>query len=100
MISSKMKPKRFVFDTNALISAGLISPSINAQALNQAFETGQFAISDATLLEFTEVLFRPKFDRYLSNERRFSIINKIEQDAKRFRVKETIEVCRDPNDNK
>lgn len=96
----KAKKRYFVFDTNSLISAALIGTSINAKALDFAFKLGQVAVSDATFSEFIDVLYRPKFDKYLSNERRMSIIDRMEQEAKHFRIKETINSCRDPKDNK
>ena len=95
-----MKRKLFVFDTNALISAALIRTSVNAKALDKAFLIGTLCISHATFLEFTDVLYRPKFDRYLTEERRLSMLNRIEQDGKRFRINQTIQACRDPKDDK
>lgn len=95
-----MRPRLLVFDTNTLISAALIKDSVNARALDKGFQIGQLAISDATFLEFIEVLFRPKFDKYITDERRYSIIGRIEQDAVRIKTKRTIKVCRDPKDNK
>ncbi|MGV3763942.1 putative toxin-antitoxin system toxin component, PIN family [Parapedobacter sp.] len=95
-----MERKLFVFDENVLISAALIRNPVNAQALDRAFLIGTVCISHATLLEFTEVLYRPKFDKYLNEERRVSMINRIEQDGKKFRIKQTIRTCRDPKDDK
>jgi putative PIN family toxin of toxin-antitoxin system len=91
-----MKNKYFVFDTNSLISAALIKNSVNAVALTKAFEAGRLVVSSETLLEFIEVLYRPKFDKYLSNERRVSLINIIEQDALIWQNIESIRACRDP----
>ena len=93
------KPK-FVFDTNTFISAILIEGSINAIVLNKAFKIGQIVVSDATFLEFTQVLFRKKFDKYLSNERRLQALSKIERDTILHVVKTSLHVCRDPKDDK
>lgn len=95
-----MKNKLFVFDTNSFVSAALIKNSVNARALDKAFRIGQIAVSNASFLEFTEVIYRPKFDKYLDNERRHSMLNRIEQDAIKFQVEEFIKVCRDPKDDK
>ncbi len=54
----------FVFDTNALISAFLLSHSVSRKALNRAITIGSLALSDAVFQEFIDVLFRKKFDRY------------------------------------
>lgn len=100
MIFSMAKPKYFVFDTNSLLSAALIQASVNARALDKAFKTGQLIMSHETLLEVTEVLYRPKFDRYLTNERRVNIIERLEQDALFFAANQQVHVCRDPKDDK
>jgi len=60
------KPK-FVFDTNIFISAVLLEGSINALAIDKAFQTGEIIVSDATFSEFARVLFREKFYKYLTN---------------------------------
>jgi uncharacterized protein len=62
--------KRFVLDTNTVVSALLVRRSVPRQAFDYAFEHGKVLASPATLSELTEVLYRPKFDRYLTLERR------------------------------
>ena len=52
----------FVFDTNSLISAVLISTSVSRKALDKAIVSGELAISKATFDELIEVIFRKKFD--------------------------------------
>ncbi len=86
-------------DTNALISAALIGDSANAKAFDKVLREGVLAFSEPTFLEFMEVLYRPKFDKYLSDEKRSGIIAVIEQNAKRFAPTETITSCADPDDN-
>ncbi|WP_436410319.1 putative toxin-antitoxin system toxin component, PIN family [Parapedobacter flavus] len=44
--------------------------------------------------------YRPKFDRYLNEERRLSMIDRIEQDCKVFHITKSIKACRDPKDDK
>jgi putative PIN family toxin of toxin-antitoxin system len=95
-----MNNPKFVFDTNTLISAALLDGSTNARALDEAFKVGEVIISEATFSEFSQVLFRKKFDRYLTNERRFQIINKIKRDAMMQVCVTKVDVCRDPDDNK
>ena len=68
----------FMFDTNSLISASLIPTSINRQALDKAIDLGELAISNTTMEELIEVLFRKKFDKYfIDDEERFLFINKL-----------------------
>lgn len=91
----------FVFDTNSLISAALISVSTNRKALDKAINLGVIALSNKTIDEFIEVLFRQKFDKYFLNDNeRWVIINKIEINAKLFTPDIFITDCRDPKDNK
>jgi len=91
----------FVFDTNSLISATLIKGSVSRKALDKALNIGELAISNSTLEELIEVLFRKKFDKYFMNDdERLLFINKIEVNAKLFEPKISFTLCRDPKDNK
>lgn len=91
----------FVFDTNSLISAVLISSSVNARALDAALDKGRLVISEPVLQEFAEVIFRKKFDKYFFDDaERLEAIDKIERNAIIFSPKEIITSCRDPKDNK
>lgn len=94
-----MSHKLFVFDTNAFVSAALISGSVNELALNKAFKIGKVVVSTECFSEFTEVLFRKKFDKYFTDERRLQVIQKLERDTLNFKVDVTINSCRDPKDN-
>ncbi|MES2427501.1 MAG: putative toxin-antitoxin system toxin component, PIN family [Bacteroidota bacterium] len=91
---------KFVFDTNTLISAALLKQSINARALDLALDLGRIVVSEPVLEEFTEVIFRKKFDKYLSDEKRLEAISRIEKNSLIFFPKEKISACRDPKDNK
>ena len=92
---------KFVFDTNSLISAALLRKSINAQALNRAIEVGRIVISESVVSEFSEVIFRKKFDKYfLTDDERLEAIDQIEINALIFFPSIKISACRDPKDNK
>lgn len=91
----------FVFDTNSLISAALISSSVNARALDAALNKSRLVISEPVLQEFAEVIFRKKFDKYFFDDaERLAAIDKIERNAVIFSPKEIIASCHDPKDNK
>ena len=91
----------FVFDTNSLISAALISSSVNAHDLDAAIEIGRLVISEPVLQEFKEVIFRKKFDKYFMNvAERLEAIDKIERNSVFFLPQEVISACRDTKDNK
>jgi len=91
---------KFVFDTNSLISAILLQNSISAKALNHALNIGRIVISEPVLIEFEDVIFRKKLDKYFLNDaERLEAINKIEENSIIFFPKVEINACRDPKDN-
>ena len=61
---------KWVVDTNLLISRLLVPRGVAAQAVDHALSRGVLLVSDATLAELVDVLWRPKFDRYLTREDR------------------------------
>ena len=68
---------KYMFDTNTLLSA-VISPdgnSISAQAYQKAIQNGILLASDETFAELVDVIFRKKFDKYISNETRFTFLS-------------------------
>jgi hypothetical protein len=93
------KPK-LVFDANTFISAILLDGSVSARALDHAFKIGEVVVSEATFSELTQVLFRKKFDKYLTNERRLQTLSKLERDTILQKVTTGLKVCRDPKDDK
>lgn len=93
--------KTFVFDTNALVSAHLIVGSVSDQAFRRALQLGELAISEDTMLEFIEVIYRKKLDRYFKDEHaRMRLIQKMEGYAITFSPIEKISDCPDSSDNK
>lgn len=95
-----MQNKRFVADTNILVSAALIRHSLPWQAINQMEQKGKILYSEATLLELKSVLNRKKFDKYLTVEDKQQFIFKFLEKAELVNITETITDCRDPKDNK
>lgn len=95
-----MDRNKFVFDVNTLISAILIKNSTPSMALDKAIGSGELAVSDPILEELNEVIFRKKFDKYLSDERRLVILAIFKRLMIRYKVTEFITDCRDPKDNK
>jgi len=65
----KSKPF-FVVDTNCFISAHLLETSVSAVAFDRALRLGNIAISDGVFAEYTEVIYRKKLDKYLSEQKR------------------------------
>jgi len=91
---------KFVFDTNSIISAALFRNSVSGRALRHALTIGRFVISEPTLQELEQVIFRKKFDKYfLNDQERLDIINLVESNALYYSPTTVIAVCRDPKDN-
>jgi len=95
------KNKQFVIDTNTLISAFLLLPnSTAAQAYYKIKREGEIIISNEIFDEFSNVFIRPKFDKYLSLQKRLTTIQDLKDILKFIIVTTTVSACRDPKDNK
>jgi len=93
--------KTFVFDANCLVSASILPNSSVRHAFDKAVNLGLIASSPVVFEEYTEVLFREKFDKYfVSMDERLFIINLISTKLRNFSPTEIITECRDPKDNK
>nr|WP_181280545.1 putative toxin-antitoxin system toxin component, PIN family [Aphanothece hegewaldii] len=92
--------RRFVFDVNVIVSAFLFEKSKPDQALGKAQNMGFVLVSNSIAMELREVLLRPKFARYLSLERRLELENNFIEATQIIEPTHTIEICRDPKDNK
>ena len=91
---------RFVFDTNAVVSALLLKQSVSRQAFDRALKEGKIIISAATVAELNEVLKRKKFEKYVTEEERIQFLTALVREARLVEVVETVTVCRDPKDDK
>jgi putative PIN family toxin of toxin-antitoxin system len=90
-----------VFDASTLVSAALKADSIPERALLRAVsEPNQLLLSREIEAEYLEVLFRPKFDRYVSLERRQRILDIVVVAAERIEFPAAVRECRDPKDDK
>ena len=89
----------FVFDTNALISAHILPNSVSRKTFDKADRLGILVHSKETMLEFTNVFTRTKFDRYQSVEERLKIISAFEKRSQLIKITEVVTVCRDASDN-
>ena len=94
------KPARIVVDTNVLISAALLPQSASARALDRALEEFQLIQSEATLAELVEVIMRPRFVRYLDEERRSNFLFVLAQVSELIGVQTRVTECSDPKDDK
>ena len=63
-----------MFDTNVLVSACLKPLNLPSLALNHAQEIGQIVFTDITLSELKEVISRPFFEKYITqNQRKYRL---------------------------
>ena len=90
---------RVVFDTNVLVSALLFENSTPAQAFFAALKHGKVLLSAPLAEEINRIIYRPKFDRYLTDEQRADFITALVESSVLIEIKETITACRDPKDN-
>lgn len=90
---------RLVLDTNTLISRMLLPQGTAGRAVDKALESGILLMSEDTLAELTNVLNRPKFDRYLSLEERRQFLRLLGGIARMVPIHHRIQACRDPKDD-
>ena len=91
---------RYVFDNSAIVNALLFEQSVAGQAFYAALSQGELLVSQATIAELADVLGRPKFDRYVTQEEREQFLVMFLREATVVEITEEIGVCRDPKDNK
>ena len=90
-----------VFDASSFISASLKPDSIPEQALLRAVSSShQIIVSQEVEDEYREVLFRPKFERFVSTERRQRILDIVLLAADRIEPTVAVIACHDPKDDK
>ena len=90
-----------VLDASTLVSAALKVDSIPERALLRAVNNpNRLLLSREVEEEYREVLFRPKFDRYVSADRRQRILDIVVVAAERIESPATVRECRDPKDDK
>ena len=95
-----MVRERVVIDTNVLLSGLLSTTSTPAKAVDRAVTMAQLVGTTATLRELMTTLFSPKFDRYVSRERRDALLLRPAPLIEIVEVLQPIQASRDPKDDK
>jgi putative PIN family toxin of toxin-antitoxin system len=95
-----MTERRWVVDTNVLLSRLLCPGGVAANAVDRALESGVLLVSEDTLTELVEVMDRPKFDRYLSRDDRRRFIELLGGVARLIPIARRVQARRDPRDDK
>lgn len=99
-MARKKAKRRFVFDTNVLIS-GVLTPNGEAhEAFRRANREGYFLLSDETFAELREVLYRPAFDLYLTQRERRRFMLHLLSKSVRISIEGKLAVCQDPDDDR
>lgn len=92
--------KRYVIDTNVLVSALLFAESKPARVVFSLLATNTLLTSLPALQELEMVLHRKKFDRYLTLEEREAFVTKFALTTQVIDIEESVQACRDPKDDK
>src|SRR6266436_2088052 len=88
-----------VIDASTFVSAALKANSLPERALLRAVDPpNRLILSHED--EYREVIFRPKFGRFVSVERRQRILDIVVVAAERIEPTETVRECHDPKDDK
>ena len=90
----------FVLDANVFVSAIISNQSKARQAFDRTVDTGIILMSNPVFLEISEVLLRPKFDRYIDRVKRQNFIEDLLRIVNFVEINQQISECRDPKDNK
>jgi uncharacterized protein len=92
--------QRLVLDANVIVSSVLSAQGRASQAFDLAIYTGIVLMSDDTFAELSEVLLRPKFDRYSNRAKRETFLDELLGLVEFVEITVQIDECRDPKDNK
>ena len=95
-----MTRERVVIDTNVLISGLFSTTSTPALAVEKAVTEAQLVATMETLRELIEKLHSPKFDRYVRQERRDALLERVASLVEIIDVLQAIKASRDPKDDK
>ena len=89
---------RVIFDTNILISF-LIGRRLNNFPQLLFDHKISWIVTDELIEELIEVLHRPKFKRYFSNEAITDLLELVDKSSENIILKTATNICRDPKDN-
>ena len=95
-----MKAKSAVINTNVLISAALSPNGTPAKVVKHFIRNGRIIFSTETYEEFNTRIWRPKFDPYISREKRKALLLDFSNIANWYEISGDLKACRDPDDDK
>ena len=91
--------KRYVFDTNIIVSALLFNKSLPGQTFTRSLDDGTILISQALIEELKDVLGRDKFNRYVTLEERETFLESLVRESELVEITEKVQASRDPKDD-
>jgi putative PIN family toxin of toxin-antitoxin system len=94
---------RAVVDTNVILSAALSPHGVPAEVVDWLLAHARLIFTDATFAELESRIWKPKFDRFLSIERRRQILHAVNVSALWVAIPPAISAqsfSRDPTDDK
>lgn len=93
-----MSNEKIILDTNLWISF-LISKKFSQIDELIANKKVTLVFSNESLEEFVQVVSRPKFKKYVSEDDMANLLNYFDQYANIIEVKSDVQICRDSKDN-
>lgn len=90
---------RVIIDTNIWLSS-LLSKIVNNK-VEQIISNHEIILltSSELLMELSDVMSRPKFEKYFSPKIAQEVLTLILERSENIEIKSQLELCRDPNDN-
>ncbi|MGK7956839.1 MAG: putative toxin-antitoxin system toxin component, PIN family [Crocosphaera sp.] len=95
-----MNLERVVIDTNVFISALLNPKGTPRNVIDLAINQYVILQSETTYEELNTRLSKKKFDKYLSQEDRFSFLSSLRKKSLFVKISEKVTICSDADDNK
>ena len=86
-------------DTNTLVSRMLLAGGVAGRAVDKAVAEGVQLVSDDTMVELTDVLAMPRFDRYVPLDDRRQFIRLLGGLVRIVPILHRVAACRDPKDD-
>ncbi|MBD2559443.1 MULTISPECIES: putative toxin-antitoxin system toxin component, PIN family [Nostoc] len=95
-----MNHKLIVIDTNVLLNAALSPNGTACKALDKVYKEFKISQIDETYQELNTRIYKPKFDKYISDEDRQDFLDIVKKYSQFIEIKSQINTCRNPDNNK
>jgi len=95
-----MNSKRYVVDSNVLISAALSPKGKSRTVLTHIIAESCLIFCEETFAELATRLMRPKFDKWVSAESRYAFLEELAEFADWVDIESQTMGCRDKEDDK